>query len=133
MVVALIGSLLKENGSQVTMQAQTEAGPISLLVCDYQGGAMRGYVQFDAERLAELGANPSLFALFGKGYLALTFDLPGDQGRYQGIVPLEGDTIAQACEVVFRPIGTAADADQGRRVFESRGVPRRWNSGAASA
>ena len=97
----LIGGLLKDDGSQVTMQAQTEGGPIRLLVCDYRGGDVRGYVDFDAERLAELGANPSLFALFGKGYLALTFDMADGRGRYQGIVPLEGETLSQACESYF--------------------------------
>ncbi len=100
-LAALIGSLLKEDGAQVTMQAQTEAGPVRLLVCDYRGGELRGYVDFDADRLAELGANPTLFALFGKGYLALTFDRPKGGGRYQGIVPLEGASLAQACETYF--------------------------------
>lgn len=98
---ALAGSLLKDDGSQLTMQAQTEAGAVRLLVCDYRGGELRGYVDFDADKLAELGANPSLFALFGKGYLALTFDLAGGKGRYQGIVPLEGDSLAQAVESYF--------------------------------
>ncbi|TMM48067.1 Hsp33 family molecular chaperone HslO [Qipengyuania marisflavi] len=101
LVISLVGSLLKDDGSQVTMQAQTEAGAVKLLVCDYRGGELRGYVDFDAGQLADLGANPSLFALFGKGYLALTFDLAGDKGRYQGIVPLEGESIAQACETYF--------------------------------
>ena len=100
-LIALVGSLLKDEGAQVTMQAQTQAGPVSLLVCDYKDGALRGYVDFDADRLVELGANPSLFALFGAGYLALTFDLPGEQGRYQGIVPLEGDSLAEACQSYF--------------------------------
>lgn len=97
----MIGGLLKNDGSQVTMQAQTEAGAVRLLVCDYQGGALRGYVDFDETRLAELGANPSLFALFGKGYLALTFDLADGSGRYQGIVPLEGESLSQACQNYF--------------------------------
>ena len=100
-LAVLMGGLVKEDGSQVTMQAQTEAGAVSLLVCDYKGGELRGYVDFDPAKLAELGANPSLFALFGKGYLAITFDLAGDQGRYQGIVPLEGDSLAEACERYF--------------------------------
>ena len=100
-LIALIGSLLKDEGAQVTMQAQTEAGPVSLLACDYKDGDLRGYVDFDADRLTELGANPSLYALFGKGYLALTFDLPGERGRYQGIVPLEGDSLADACQSYF--------------------------------
>lgn len=100
-LVTLMGSLLKDDGSQVTMQAQTEAGAVNLLVCDYRSGELRGYVDFDDEKLAELGANPSLFALFGKGYLAITFDVGQGKGRYQGIVPLEGETLAEACEVYF--------------------------------
>ncbi|MGI8943474.1 MAG: Hsp33 family molecular chaperone HslO [Qipengyuania sp.] len=100
-LAALAGSLPKEEGAQVTMQAQTEGGPVRLLVCDYRDGELRGYADFDEERLAELGANPTLFALFGKGYLALTFDLPEGKGRYQGIVPLEGAGLAQACENYF--------------------------------
>lgn len=100
-LITLMGSLVKEDGSQVTMQAQTEAGAINLLVCDYKGGELRGYVDFDEDRLAALGANPSLFALFGKGYLAITFDLATGKGRYQGIVPLEGETLAEACETYF--------------------------------
>jgi molecular chaperone Hsp33 len=52
--------------------------------------------------LASLGANPSLFALFGKGYLAITFDLAATGQRYQGIVPLEGDSLADACQNYFQ-------------------------------
>lgn len=100
-LATLIGGLLKDDGSQVTMQAQTEEGAVKLLVCDYKGGELRGYVDFDEARLAELGANPSLYALFGKGYLAITFDIPSGQGRYQGIVPLEGGSLSEACESYF--------------------------------
>ena len=97
---ALMGGLLKGDNAQLTMQAQTEDGPVNLLVCDFRNGQMRGYVDFDADMLAELGANPSLFALFGKGYLAITFET--DKGRrYQGIVPLEGASLAEACENYF--------------------------------
>ena len=104
-LTALAGSLLKDDGSQATMQAQTEGGLVRLLVCDYRGDELRGYVDFDAGRLAELGANPTLDALFGEhssgGYLALTFDLANDKGRYQGIVPLEGASLAEACQGYF--------------------------------
>jgi molecular chaperone Hsp33 len=100
-LAALIGGLLKNDGAQLTMQAQTEGGVVRLLVCDWRGGELRGYVDFDAERLVALGANPSLFALFGKGYLAMTFDVEEGSGRYQGIVPLEGESLAQACESYF--------------------------------
>lgn len=97
---ALMGGLLKGDVAQLTMQAQTQGGIVNLLVCDYRAGAVRGYVDFDGERLARLGANPSLTALFGGGYLAITFETEGKQ-RYQGIVPLEGDTLAEACESYF--------------------------------
>jgi len=100
-LVALIGALLKDVDSQLTMQAQTEGGVIDLLVCDYRGGELRGYVQHDPARLAMLGAHPSLFALIGRGYLAITFDLAATGQRYQGIVPLEGESLAEACQAYF--------------------------------
>lgn len=101
-LTALMGSLMKDDASQVTLQAQSDGGAVSLLVCDYRAGELRGYVQHDAELLAPIGANPSLTALFGKGYLAITFDLESSAERYQGIVPLEGDSLAHACENYFQ-------------------------------
>ena len=105
-LAALLGSLLKGNdegaaGGQLTLQAQTEDGAVKLLVCDFRGGELRGYVHHDAEKVAALGANPRLFALFGKGFLAITFDIGETGKRYQGIVPLEGASLAEACEAYF--------------------------------
>lgn len=101
-LAALIGSLLKDGEGQLTMQAHAQGGVVDLLVCDYRAGELRGYVRHDADRLAMLGANPSLFALFGQGaYLAITFDLATTGQRYQGIVPLEGTSLAEACEAYF--------------------------------
>jgi molecular chaperone Hsp33 len=100
-LAALLGTTLKEAGGQLTLQAQTEAGIVDLLVVDYRGGELRGYVRFDPERLAEQPSKPSLFALFGKGYLAITFDLAVSNERYQGIVPLEGGSLAEAVEHFF--------------------------------
>jgi molecular chaperone Hsp33 len=100
-VATLIGGLIKDGDGQMTMQAQTKGGVVNLLVCDFKAGAVRGYVDFDRERLASIGANPSLSALFGEGYLAVTFDMQTGEGRYQGVVPLEGESLAQACETYF--------------------------------
>ena len=100
-LTALLGALLKDPEGQMTLQAQTEGGIVDLLVCDYKGGELRGYVRHDPERLAEAGPNPSLFALFGKGYLAITFDQPATDERYQGIVPLEGAGLAEAAQSYF--------------------------------
>ncbi len=100
-LTALMGALLKDEGGQLTLQAQADDGIVSLLVCDYRGGELRGYARHDEERFAELGANPPLSELFGGGYLAITFDLEATGQRYQGIVPLEGDSLARAVEQYF--------------------------------
>lgn len=100
-LAALLGSTLKDVGGQLTLQAQTENGVVSLLVADYKAGEVRGYAKFDADRLAELGPDPTLFGLFGKGYLAITFDQAATGERYQGIVPLDGDSLASAAEHYF--------------------------------
>lgn len=100
-LAALLGAMLKGSDGQLTLQAQTEAGIIDLLVCDYKAGELRGYVRFDAERLAALQALPDLTTLFGKGYLAVTFDQAASNERYQGIVPLEGRSLAEAVQNYF--------------------------------
>lgn len=100
-LAALFGSTLKDASGQLTLQAQTEGGVVDLLVCDYKGGEMRGYLRHDAARAAELPVDPSLFALFGKGYLAITFDQALTGERYQGIVPLEGGSLAEAAQSYF--------------------------------
>ncbi len=100
-LAALLGSTLKDAQGQLTLQAQTQGGIVNLLVCDYKNGDLRGYVQFDALRLSQLGKNPSLYALFNKGYLAVTFDQPATNERYQGIVPLDTDSLAEAAQSYF--------------------------------
>jgi molecular chaperone Hsp33 len=100
-LAALLGSTLKHDAGQLTLQAQAEGGAIELMVADYKAGAIRGYIRHDPQRLAETPADPSLFALFGKGYLAITFDQAVTGERYQGIVPLEGGSLAAAAEAYF--------------------------------
>lgn len=123
-LAALIGSTLKDPTGQLTMQTRTENGVIRLLVCDYRGGEVRGYVDYDAEKLAAAPEQPTLFALFGQGYLAITFDLATSGERYQGIVPLDGETLSEAAQTYFVQseqipslvrVGIARDA-AGRRV-----------------
>src|SRR5688572_5550134 len=100
-LTALMGGLLKREGSQLTMQAQTRRGVVELLVCDYRDGELRGYVQHDPGRLAELDGTPSLAELFDNGHLTITFELAETNQRYQGIVPLEGGSLSAAVEAYF--------------------------------
>ncbi|WP_254601802.1 Hsp33 family molecular chaperone HslO [Sphingomonas bacterium] len=125
-LTALLGATLKDKEGQLTVQAQTKGGAIDLLVCDYRGGEMRGYLRHDPDRLAELPEQPSLFALFGKGYLAVTFDQAVTGERYQGIVPLEGASLADAAESYF------AQSEQIPSLVRI-GVERRGGAGSGDA
>ena len=100
-LTALVGSTLRGDEGQMTLQAQSQGGPVDLLVCDYRDGALRGYLRFDPARIDEVGPQASLPTIFGHGYLAITLDQTIAEDRYQGIVPLEGDTLAHAVERYF--------------------------------
>src|SRR5579872_6273748 len=102
LAVALAGAL-KYDGV-FTLQTKGD-GPIRLLVADVTtAGAVRGYAQFDAAKLAQLGSEPVLSVprLLGAGYLALTVDQGEHTERYQGIVALEGATLAECVHHYFR-------------------------------
>jgi molecular chaperone Hsp33 len=95
-LAAGLSSALKYRGS-FSLQAKGD-GPVPMLLADCtQAGALRGYARADADALASLLAaspEPSAAALLGSGYLAFTVDQGDDTDRYQGIVSLEGETLA---------------------------------------
>ncbi|MGH6967876.1 MAG: Hsp33 family molecular chaperone [Stellaceae bacterium] len=102
LAIALAGAL-KYDGV-FTLQTKGD-GPIRLLVADVTtAGAVRGYAQFDAAKLAQLGLDvgSSVPRLLGAGYLALTVDQGEHTERYQGIVALEGATLAECAHHYFR-------------------------------
>ncbi|RJY10344.1 Hsp33 family molecular chaperone HslO [Aurantiacibacter aquimixticola] len=100
-LTTLMGGLLKDEGDQLTLQVQSKGGIADLLVCDYRGGELRGYVQHDRDKAIATGASASLATLFGEGHLAITFDIARTGKRYQGIVPLEGESLSAAVESYF--------------------------------
>jgi molecular chaperone Hsp33 len=67
-------------------------------------GAVRGYAQYDAEKLAwpPPAAHASVSELVGAGYIAFTVDQGEHTDRYQGIVELAGDTLAECARHYFR-------------------------------
>jgi molecular chaperone Hsp33 len=105
---AALATSLKYDGI-FTLQISGD-GPIRLLVTDLTtDGALRGYAQFDSWKLAvALGAGnhdaPEGYVpkLFGHGRLAFTVDQGQHTERYQGIVPLEGATLADCAHTYFR-------------------------------
>ena len=93
--VALLTSILKFDG-RLTMQLQGE-GAVRLLVAQCTSQlALRGLVHVDEGADNEVG----LSDLAGKGRLAITIE-PDEGQRYQGIVPLQGATLATCLEAYF--------------------------------
>lgn len=98
-LTALLGAALKSKGKFI-LQASTD-GPVDLLVADYQvPGALRGYARFSADRLAKTENKDEAF-LLGQGHLAMTIDRGLDTERYQGVVPLEGESLTEAADTYF--------------------------------
>ncbi len=104
-LVILLGSSLKFKGS-FSLQTKGD-GPVPMLIADYlaSGGAepghIRGYAVYDRE--VDFAACENDFSqLTGSGYFALTVDPGAGTERYQGIVALDGDSLAQCAERYFQ-------------------------------
>lgn len=120
----LLASLLKYDGI-FTLQAKGD-GPLSVLVVDVTtAGDVRAYARFDAERLPAENAVSDITALFGTGYLAFTVDQGADTESYQGIVALEGATLAECLAHYF------AQSEQLLTVAKvaARRYPDGWRAG----
>jgi molecular chaperone Hsp33 len=102
-LAALVGSSLKFEG-RLIVQAQG-AGPVAYVVADYDtDGALRGYCRFDADRVAQASAGfvrPGARTLLGEGVFIMTVDPGPDMERYQGVTPIEGETLALCAETYF--------------------------------
>ncbi len=98
-VTALLGATLRKDDGQLTLQAQAKDAPVNLMVCDYRAGELRGYLNFDDATIFTDGM--TLPDLFADGHLAITLEQTATSERSQGIVPLEGDTLAHAIEAYF--------------------------------
>ncbi|HET7594501.1 MAG TPA: Hsp33 family molecular chaperone [Stellaceae bacterium] len=109
-LAAALAGALKYDGV-FTLQTRGD-GPIRLLVADVtSAGAVRGYAQYDAEKLAKTvaavaggttGIGDSVPRLLGAGHLAFTVDQGEHTDRYQGIVELQGATLAECAHHYFR-------------------------------
>lgn len=103
LLTALIGQTVKLRW-KLSLQVQGH-GAVRTIATDYyaptEPGAparIRGWANFDASRLDP--ARPA-FDQVGAGYLAILIDQGPGTLPYQGIVPLEGDSIAACAETYF--------------------------------
>ena len=88
----LLSATLKFDGS-MTLQIRGD-GPIPMMVVECTSArTLRGLAHWEDEPDED-----SLFSQFGDAQLIITIDHKRGRDRYQGIVPLEGESFAQAVE-----------------------------------
>jgi molecular chaperone Hsp33 len=103
-LTALLGAAFKIDGRFI-LQTSSD-GPVKMLVVQYSStGDMRGYASYDADQIAELCGTDwrgRTRDLLGSGHLAMTIEPGQGTERYQGVVELNGDTLAEATEHYFQ-------------------------------
>ena len=123
-LTALVGATMRQDDGQVTVQASAKGGVVDLLACDWRAGELRGYIKYDSQ--AAVSEGMSLPELFGKGYLAITVDQATSEERWQGIVPLEGHSLAAALEGWF---GQSEQLPTLMRIGVTGGASTGWLAG----
>ncbi len=119
----LLAATLKFRG-QLTLQLQGN-GAVSLLVAqcthDYK---LRAVARFDESAVSRLPAAPFRRLVGTEGRLTVTVEANERATRYQGIVPLAGDSLAGSLEAYFASseqlptrVLLAADGDRGAGVL----------------
>jgi len=106
-LAVLVGSALKFDG-RLIMQAQGD-GAVRYVVADYDtSGTLRGFCRFDpAELEALVSANAQEFTLLGardllgKGTFIMTLEPDNGGERYQGVTPIEGESLSLCAEYYF--------------------------------
>jgi len=130
-----LSSLLKYQGT-FTLQTKGD-GPVRLMVADVTSdGELRGYAEVDPAglemaRAAEGGPEApggvaEVARWLGSGYMAFTVDLAPDGERYQGIVELTGDSLADCVNHYFRQ---SEQLKTGFKLTAGRGAGK-WRAGA---
>jgi molecular chaperone Hsp33 len=92
----LLAATIKFKGV-LSLQLQGD-GPVHLMLVQCSDGlGVRGLARFREEAAGQ--ANPA--ALFGSGNLTVTLETESSAQRYQGIVPITGERLADALQLYF--------------------------------
>jgi molecular chaperone Hsp33 len=93
---ALLASTVKIKG-RLVLQIRAE-GPVNLLMVECTSeNTLRAFAQWKGDIRERQG----LKALTGEGSLAITIEVEGAKQPYQGVVSVQGDTIADTLETYF--------------------------------
>jgi len=120
---AALAGALKFAGS-FSLQAKGD-GPVPMLLADCTDiGALRGYAR--VATAAEIPPDATARQLLGNGYLAFTVDQGAEREPQQGIVALEGESLAEMAEYYF-----ATSEQLPARVFLAAAkTPAGWRAAA---
>ncbi|MGY6532989.1 Hsp33 family molecular chaperone [Glycocaulis sp.] len=145
LLALLIGDTLKFKGRLVVQASGANAAPggvdgqgaVSFVVADYvPGEGVRGYARYDAEKVAaleaEFGPRPGAERLLGAGSFAMTLDQGSDMDSYQGVVALDGPSLASCAEHYFaqsEQVPTRIRLAVGQEMLT--GGETRWRAGGA--
>lgn len=103
-LASLLATSLKDTGRFI-LQVQAE-GPVSMVVVDVRSpGQIRATANFNAAEIESLAAENNTVTsdmLLGAGSLAMTVEQGRSARRYQGFVPIDGETLEEAAHVYFR-------------------------------
>jgi molecular chaperone Hsp33 len=102
LLTALIGQTIKLRW-KLSLQVQSK-GAVRMIATDYYGpeeegepARIRAYASYDADRLTDAAPIEQV----GEGYFAIIINQGQDMAPYQGITPLDGDTLAASAEAYF--------------------------------
>lgn len=128
-LTAMLGAALKFDGVFI-LQTQSK-GPMTLMVTDYDtAGRLRGYARFEPEAVARISRGddrePAFNRLVGAGHMAFTVDQGPDSERYQGIVGLEGASVADCAHAYFRQ---SEQLQTAIKLAAGRDAGGRWRAG----
>lgn len=129
MIAVLVGDSLKFDG-RLIVQANGD-GPVRFVVAEWVAGeGVRGFAQVEPD--AVIAGDADVAAMLGQGAFAMTIDPGGEMDRYQGVVTLEGRTLADCAEGYFaqsEQTPTRLRIAVGEIV--TPGQPRHWRGGGA--
>lgn len=94
---ALLTATVKIKG-RLVLQIKSK-GPVNLMMVECTSeNTLRAFAQWEGD----IAENASLLEVTGEGALAITIDVEGSKQPYQGIVGLDGDSIAGLLETYFK-------------------------------
>lgn len=102
----LLASVIKYEGI-FTLQIKGDAAIKTIVVDETSDGKIRAYARFDEQELNNVSYENiknrgSVPALLGAGYMIFTMDNSDGTQRYQGMVELEGNTLADCAHKYFQ-------------------------------